>query len=238
MARVRYSPGGVLLEGPRGEMIAANRVVLTPSLKVLQSDKIRFEPALPDWKMTAIHRLKMSNAIKVILVFKERFWPEGMWDVVCTDSFIPEFWMTTYPTTDHSQHLRGLCAVVCFIAGEKAERLSASMPPEEMVARSLQQLDDLFATAACRAPATRALHSSHVADWAKEEYVMGAYSFPSHGAEAGDRQALAAPLDGTVFFAGEATHPAINPCMQAAMESGLRAAGEVLAAARPAGSRL
>ena len=35
------------------------------------------------------------------------------------------------------------------------------------------------------------------------------------GAEAGDREALAAPCGATVFFAGEATHPAVNPCLQA-----------------------
>eukprot|EP00873_Tetraselmis_striata_P017048 jgi/Tetstr1/437312/TSEL_002796.t1 len=205
VASVRYSPGGVLLTSAQGAMIAAKRVILTPSLKVLQAGKIRFEPALPDWKLAAIHRLKMSNAIKA---------------------------------RDHSQELRGLSCVVCFIAGEKAERLSASMAPEEMVAKSVEQLDALFATEGCQAPASRALHTSHVSDWAKEEYVMGAYSFPSHGAEAGDRQALAAPLDGTVFFAGEATHPAINPCMQAAMETGLRAAAEVMAAERSPPSRL
>lgn len=34
------------------------------------------------------------------------------------------------------------------------------------------------------------------------------------GAEPGDREALGAPVDGALFFAGEAAHPAVNPCMQ------------------------
>ena len=42
------------------------------------------------------------------------------------------------------------------------------------------------------------------------------------------RDALAAPVDSVLFFAGEATHPAINPCMQAALETGERAAQQVL----------
>ena len=61
----------------------------------------------------------------------------------------------------------------------------------------------------------------------------------SAGAEAGDREALAAPVAGTVFFAGEATHTAVNPCMQAALETGERAAAEVQAAMQqPPRSRL
>jgi hypothetical protein len=38
------------------------------------------------------------------------------------------------------------------------------------------------------------------------------------GAEPGDRAALGAPVAGTLFFAGEATHPAVNPCMQVTIE--------------------
>ena len=43
------------------------------------------------------------------------------------------------------------------------------------------------------------------------------------------RDTLAAPVGSVLFFAGEATHPAINPCMQAALETGERAAEQVLA---------
>ena len=41
--------------------------------------------------------------------------------------------------------------------------------------------------------------------------------------------ALAAPVGNVLYFAGEATHPAVNPCMQAALETGERAAEQVLA---------
>ena len=33
---------------------------------------------------------------------------------------------------------------------------------------------------------------------------------------------------GSLFFAGEATHEGVNPCMQGALETGERAAREVL----------
>ncbi len=56
------------------------------------------------------------------------------------------------------------------------------------------------------------LHVSYMA--IQEKYVRGAYTYPSFGAEEGDRAALAAPVAGRLFFAGEATNESINPCMQ------------------------
>jgi hypothetical protein len=54
----------------------------------------------------------------------------------------------------------------------------------------------------------------------------------------GIREALAAPVGDTLFFAGEATHAAVNPCMQAALETGERAAAQVLSASVRVGSKL
>ena len=41
--------------------------------------------------------LMFSSAPQVILAFSRCFWPPQLFDVVCTDSFIPEFWCTRYP---------------------------------------------------------------------------------------------------------------------------------------------
>lgn len=52
------------------------------------------------------------------------------------------------------------------------------------------------------------------------------------------RETLAAPVGDVLFFAGEATHPAVNPCMQAALETGERAAAQVLRASELTLSKL
>ena len=36
---------------------------------------------------------------QVMLAFRRCFWPPELFDVVCTDSFIPEFWCTRYPAS-------------------------------------------------------------------------------------------------------------------------------------------
>jgi len=64
-------------------------------------------------------------------------------------------------------------------------------------------------------------------NWEKESFVRGGYTHPSVNAH-GARTILAEPLLGRVFFAGEATHSGVNPCLQAAIDTGRRAASEIL----------
>ena len=64
--------------------------------------------------------------MQVILAFNRPFWPAQFFDVVCTDCFIPEFWVTSYPAT--AQNSSNLHSMVGFIAGKKAEDLSSMRP--------------------------------------------------------------------------------------------------------------
>lgn len=77
-------------------------------------------------------------------------------------------------------------------------------------------------------PATSSFLNATIVDWSREKHIHGGYTYPTLHAQVGDRDVLAQPVGTTIFFAGEATHPAINPCMQAAMETGQRAAAELL----------
>lgn len=216
------------------------------------------------------------SVCQVVLAFSERFWPEDLFDVVCTDCFLPEFWITQYPPTLDKANCStlGKFTVVGFLAGELA--LAASkLPQAEIINRSLLQLDRIFgnqpagfveshsafppertslsANGAIVAdgklqniltpddlpkfshsleqaklrPATSSFQGGCVLDWEKEAYARGGYTYPSVHAH-GARAILAKPLSGRVFFAGEATHPGVNPCMQGAIDTGRRAASEVL----------
>jgi len=77
---------------------------------VLQRGIISFTPELPNAKLGAIQRLRMGNAVKVLVSFSRRFWPEDVYDVVCTDTFVPELWMTQHQPTD-SAHAHLHCVV-------------------------------------------------------------------------------------------------------------------------------
>eukprot|EP00877_Chromochloris_zofingiensis_P015153 jgi/Chrzof1/9892/Cz04g19260.t1 len=232
--RIEYSATGVLLLDPDGRRISADKVIVSVPLKILQTGKLQFSPALPAYKTAAIQRLRMGNAVKIMVAFKQRFWPERMYDVVCTDMFVPEFWMTQHTPVDATctHHV-----ITGFIAGERADVVSR-MDPQQAIQAFLQQLNTMFGTQQHPHPATSAYVTAHVFDWSKQEWVGAAYSYPTLGAEPTDRDALAAPVLSSIFFAGEATHPAVNPCMQAALDTGRRAAYQVKAALQQPTSKL
>mmetsp|Transcript_22540 Transcript_22540/g.67106 ORF Transcript_22540/g.67106 Transcript_22540/m.67106 type:complete len:180 (+) Transcript_22540:216-755(+) len=176
----------------------------------------------------------MGNVVKIFASFTRRFWPENMYDVICPESFVPEMWMLRYPETE-----RG-CGqpyqITAFLAGERADRAS-NMTEAAALSSFLAQLDDMFGSREDPTPATSSLAHSLVVDWSKEPFVGGAYSYPTLGVELGDRAALAAPVAGTVFFAGEASSTSCNPCIQGALETGHRAANEVMASLEAAAHR-
>jgi monoamine oxidase len=68
--------------------------------------------------------------------------------------------------------------------------------------------------------------------WAHDPFAQGAYSAARPG-HAGAREILAAPVDGRLFFAGEATSPHFFSTAHGARDSGERAAEEAIAASVP-----
>ena len=82
--------------------------------------------------------------------------------------------------------------------------------------------------ARCR-PASYLFVKGYLVDWSKDPHILGGYSHPTIGA-CGARGDLSRPVNNMLFFAGEATHHGVNPCLQAALDSGCRAANQAFLA--------
>lgn len=239
VASVDWAAGGrATLRSADGRELVADRVVVTVPVPLLARGPEAapvFRPPLPRAKAEAAARLRMVNAVKVFVTFSRRFWPADFWDCVCADCFLPELWLTP-PALHAGGAGRATYTVVGFVTGERADRVAA-LPDGTVVHRFLMQLDAMFGSLPGAAhPATDAFVEGAVQNWAAEPLALGAYTAPSLGAHgAGARGELAAPVGGVLFFAGEATHPGVNPCMQGAFETGVRVAREVAdsLAARP-----
>lgn len=76
-------------------------------------------------------------------------------------------------------------------------------------------------------PWATAVRHVEIADWGADPWTTGAFTYPRPGRA---NATWAEPLDGTVFFAGEATVSDARPFVPAALRSGERAAEEVLRA--------
>ena len=75
---------------------------------------------------------------------------------------------------------------------------------------------------------THLLDDAYFHDWQNDPFSRGAYSYGGVGAD-GAQQALASPIENTLFFAGEATDiTGHNGTVHGAIASGHRAAEEIL----------
>ncbi len=219
--RIEWTKDGVRMHanGPTGpETFDAAAAVVTVSLGVLQAHGIEFVPALPERKRAAIDALGFGHADKILLVFDETVRrtvlgkatsvasTEGSW-----------FFFPYYGTRDGPVVLEG------FLSGRHALELSGR-PEAEVVDSVVHELESMLRGADLRSH----LITSRYVDWSADSDVRGGYTFPKVGGGISQRRILAEPLDDVLFFAGESAHFAGEyATVHGALDSGLRAAGEV-----------
>ena len=229
------------LGGAAGE-VRARAVLVTVPLGVLKlapphPGAVRFVPPLPPAKRSAIQRLAMGNVTKLVVRFRAPVTGGVLGRLPADLSFlhtpgapVPTWWI---PRPQSARELVG------WVAGPAAARFAERMRRPH--ARSAKP--DPLRTAVgglARALGLRvgevldAIEDARVFDWASDPYARGAYSWIPAGALDAPA-ALALPVDGRLFFAGEASDTSGEPgTVHAALATGRRAAREIL---RQLGSR-
>jgi len=201
-----------------GGTLTARAVIVTASLLVLRDGVIAFDPPLPPEKLAATRAIGMDRGLKIILKFRERFWDERMF-FLHSDGFLPQYWATGKGKSDEGRVL------TAFVGGSRADTL-AQMGVDP-VRFAIEELDEIFGSGV----ASRSFDRGLIADWGAEPLVRGLYSYASTETTEAHREALARPLGGRLFFAGEATDTTGHSgTVHGAMETGWRAAEEVAAA--------
>jgi monoamine oxidase len=201
-----------------GREFSARAVIVTISLRVLREGGITFDPPLPPEKIHAMNAIGMDPGMKIILKFRQRFWDERMY-FLHTDGFLPQYWATGNGKSEGNRIL------TAFVGGARAETLAGmNVDPVQF---ALEELDEIFRPRL----ASRSFEDGFVADWGADPFVRGLYSYPTIHTTEADRVALAASLNGKLFFAGEATDTAGHSgTVHGAMATGRRAAEEIIAA--------
>ena len=214
--------------------IRARSVLCTVPLGVLKAGIIRFTPPLPGPKMDAIQKLGVGTYNKVVLVWKpeqrhllpwlypldqtrkkwrrkvkltitgyasketgrptNRTWmervclpgePQGPW----TECYIPH----THQTASSPIML------YFFLAGRLAQQME-TFSNGEIQEQAMAALRDWFGS---DIPDPDKVIASR---WGQDALARGSYSFYQVGSSPADRTTLAAPVNGRLFFAGEANH--------------------------------
>ena len=207
--------------------VRSRAAVVTVPLGVLRARDIRFDPPLPKEKQEAIARLGFGDAYALQIVvrggtMRRRLGDFGvLWGDTATSFLRPRV------------GLAGPVEVLtAFTVGQEARR-RAALDDAGMVAATVAEWEALLPADVTLGEVERSV----VHRWSRDRWSRGAYSFFPPESGPADRHALAAPLYGRLFFAGEATDTTgASATVAGAIRSGERAAAEVLASFRAAGT--
>jgi monoamine oxidase len=227
--RVQWSPGKVEVECASSvatERIRAKALILTIPIGVWKSGAIEFEPPLRE-KENALALIEAGHVVKIAFRFRERFWDKGSFRAPVKDGvvnflhsgdrFMPTWW-TSAPF--RSPILTG------WAGGAAADALLAE-GEEALRDLALEALSAAWLVPRKRIDAL--LTGIYTHNWQNDPFSRCAYSYAAVGGKnAADN--LARPLKKTLFFAGEATSSDETGTVAGAIESGRRAAREVLRA--------
>src|SRR5215212_6060703 len=210
---IDHSAKRIRIETSRGSLTADKAIVTVPT-NLMADEAIRFHPPLPA-KVDAARGLPLGLADKVTLALDE---PEAL----PKEGNLRAATMRTAMGTYHIRPFGQPC-IEGFFGGRFAQSLEDA-GEGALAAESINEIVSILGN-----DFRRKLKPLAESRWAHDPFARGSYShaLPGH---AGDRAMLAAPVDGRLFFAGEATSPAFFSTAHGARDSGERAAGEVLAA--------
>jgi monoamine oxidase len=203
VSSIAWKRGSVTCRG-EGFVAKAAKAIVTLPLGVLQSGPLRFAQ-----KRAALTKLASGPVIRVALRFDTAFWEKrapGVAFFHAPQAPFPTFW-TPLPMRAP--------LLTAWAGGPKAARLARSSPAK-LVQAALASVEAVFGTAGDLAAAC-------VQDWQADPFSRGGYSYVLVGGE-GAREELAAPLDDSVYFAGEATDTEEAGTVAGALRSGIRAA--------------
>lgn len=209
VTRIDHRGRSLRLETPAGTLEAARAIVAVPT-SMLASGALSFDPPLRA-KQDAAAALPLGLADKAFLrVDGPLPWPAHAH--LIGDPHAAQ-------TASYRLSPFGWPVVEAFFGGGCAEALEASDAAAFAV-------DELVALLGSEWRAR--LHPAGVTRWRQEAWIEGSYSHARVGC-VGARQVLGAPVDGRLFFAGEACHPTDFSTAHGAFATGVMAAGVVMA---------
>jgi monoamine oxidase len=220
---IRWKRGDVVVESASGERFSAAAAVVSVPPSILRAKALAFDPALPA-RDRALERLETGHVFKIVMRFREAFWErEGRRpNFVHAHGVDVPVWWSSRPA--QATLLTG------WAGGPRAEALLA-LDPESRADRSLESLSRAFAIP--RRTLDPMLLAWHAHDWSADPFSLGAYAYVGVGGVPAQK-ALARPVSGTLFFAGDALDPSDTGTVAGAFRTGSKAGREAAQALRRA----
>lgn len=205
--------------------LTAKKALITVPIGVLQSEAIRFSPAIPNI-INAAKKLGFGPVVKTLLQFDEPFWKDKHFtqgkdlhklSFIFSRAVIPTWW------TYHPKHVAMLTG---WSGGPNAETIK-DLSNEEILLNALQSLSDIFGVT--NSILQQKLTGWHVANWVTDPFSCGGYSYEVVDGKK-NKEVLRQSVNNTIYFAGEGLYdgPEIGT-VEAALKTGRETAFRIIA---------
>jgi monoamine oxidase len=211
VTNIDHSVSPLKLETSRG-VLRAKAIILSVSTNLIANETIRFSPMLPE-KQEAACGLPLGLADKVMLAVEEV-------EDLPNDGYL-NVALNRLKKGSYHLHPLGQPCIEGYFGGAFAHELEDA-GKGALAAQAIDEIVDVLGS-----DFRRKLKPLGASRWARDSFAQGSYSYSRPG-HSGDRIALATPVDGRIFFAGEATSPNFFSTAHGARDSGQRAAEEAL----------
>jgi monoamine oxidase len=220
--KVVWTKDRVELIADNGEKFNARRLIISVPVSVLKSGMIEFTPKLEEHQ-EALDQIEVGDVIKFLVHFNKCIWDSDtnkpfrkMPDLnfLFSDAKVPTWW------TQRPGH-------VPLLTGWLAGPILKTLPQDESKLQSLalESLAYLFNTS-IQLISTE-INVMHIVNWAADPFSLGAYAYTTLTTEESVKS-LSTPVDGTIFFAGEALYQGVEMgTVEAALASGQQVADKI-----------
>jgi monoamine oxidase len=212
---IRWARGKVEVVTDTAVYTAPTAIITLP-LGVLKAGNVSFSPGLPPAKQEAIQKLGMGILNKCYFRFPHQFWPDEYDWLQYRAPRTGEWaeWINFARVSDEP-------ILLGFNAADFGREIE-SWRDEQIVASGMASLRQLFG---------RDIPDPleyQLTRWGQDRFSYGSYSFNAYGSHPRMRDALAAPVEDTLFWAGEATSRDYAATVHGAYLSGVAAAEAVM----------
>ena len=223
---ILQAPVHMISQDEQGVRVASDTLLVRAKRAIIAipptlAGRLRYRPALPAYRDQLTQRVPMGTVIKVQCLYPRPFWrDEGYSGQITCDEGAVRITFDNSPASGTPGVLMG------FIEGNEG-RVWGRRTREERQAEVIACFVRYFGE--------QAAHPSEYVEqnWAEEEYSRGCYAgFMAPGVWTSYGEALSQPI-GRLHWAGTETATVWNGYMDGALQSGERAAAEVLQALLP-----
>ncbi|XP_074658297.1 uncharacterized protein LOC141911215 [Tubulanus polymorphus] len=222
ITRVSYDGQGVKVKTKSGKTFSGDYAICTFSIGVLQSDAVKFVPRFPEKRQLAFNSFTMGTYTKIFMRFNasaQRFWDDE------------EYILYAHPTRGYYAMWQNLEAVGLHPAGTNILLVSVFDDEADRVSR--------LPVATVEAELTAVLRSMYgaqvpepveilVPDWHTNPLYYGSFSNWPPWMSADTHALMGAPLNHTLYFAGEAYSVGYYGYLHGAMHSGNQTAQQII----------